>query len=595
MWVGLRTKRPAMAAWITLTIVILPPLPIFVTVLMIADSMGFSRNIFYWFPFCIYLGLGLELVHFMLLIGWCRHKLRNKFRTAAADRFQSISNARITILPRLKAAGSVAIALILFAALLYNEEKWRGHRAWRQLEREYASRGQPLITKPPIPAPIADIDNFGASAIFQPLFEYQLDAEGTVLWQNDAGRKILQTINVTGQQRDFWKQDDNGQAANWALQIPINLTNWQHFYQTNRVFASVQSTSVPASTILNALSLFDPPLHEIEKASRLPFSRFPIHYNEKWGAHVAHRYLLLNVAKILQLRATAKLDLGESDAALADLELALRLADSFNVEFGIHPRRVRQMILTSMLQAVWEGLARHRWTDSNLRRLQKILQIDILGEYPQAVREETMMIADTWNLFTSADIAALRQMGFPPGISKGAGCYPSGWKLLNQAGLFHLCEHDIIPIVQPGSHRIIVPDKHKIESAIRHSGVRIDPVFHFLMGAFGDFTPFLEPAKNFAFCQVSLDEALIACALERWRLLHAAYPQQLASLTPDYMGEIPCDPITGQRYEYHLSNANSYLLYSVGWNGHDDGGVPSPAINRDLEQNLSEGDWVWKY
>ncbi|MDB6037595.1 MAG: hypothetical protein JWM99_1436 [Verrucomicrobiales bacterium] len=595
MWVGLRTKRPALATWIALTVVVLPPLPIFASVLVFADSMGFSRNIFYWAPFCMYLGFGLELFHSILLIGWCRYKLRNRFRTAAADRFQIFSSARKTIIPKLKALGGGAVALLLLAALFYKEEKWRGLRAWRQLEREYAVRGQSLVTKLVVPPAVPDLENFGAATIFKPLFDYRIDGEAGVAWRDDASRKILQTVNVTGLERDFWKSDEAGPAANWALQQPVSLTNWQHFYQTNKVFASVCLTDAPATSVLNALSLFDPPLHEIETASRLPFSRFPIHYEEKWGAHVAHRFLLLNVAKILQLRAVARLDLGESDLALADLEFVFRLSDSFSAEPGLHPRRMRQMILASMLQTVWEGLARHRWSDANLKRLQALLKIDILRDYPDAVRQEIMMIADTWNLYAGADTAALQQMGFPPGMATSARFYPAGWKYLNQAGLYRLCERDLIPMVLPDSHRVFVPDKSTIQTAIRRSGVRIDPVFHFMFGAFGEFTPFLEPAKQFAFSQVSLDEAVIACALDRWRLSHGSFPPNLKSLIPDYLDRLPNDLITGNSHQYRLARDGKFVLYSFGWNGRDDGGASGRNTRTPSEENLDEGDWVWKY
>jgi hypothetical protein len=595
MWVGLRTKRPALATWIAITIVVLPPLPIFASVLVFADSMGFSRNILNWAPFCIYLGFGLELVHSILLIGWCRYKLRNRFRTAAADRFQIFPGGRNTILPKLKALGVGAVALLLLAALFYNEEKWRGLRAWRQLESDFASRRQPLVTKLVVPPAVPDAENFGASAIFKPLFEYRIDGEAGVAWADDAARKILQTVNVTGHERDFWKQDDAEPTANWALQQPVSLTNWQHFYQTNKIFASVCLTDAPAASVLNALSLFDPLLHEIEAASRLPFSRFPIHYEEKWGAHVVHRFILLNVAKILQLRAVARLDLGESDLALADLEFALRLANSFSAEPGLHPHRVRQMILASMLQTVWEGLARHRWSDANLKRLQTLLKIDILRDYPDAVRQEIMMIADTWNLYAAADTAALQQMGFPPGIATSARCYPIGWKYLNQAGLYRLCERDIVPMIQPNSHRVSVPNKTAIQKAIRRSGVRIDPVFHFMFGAFGEFTPFLEPAKQFTFSQVSLDEVAIGCALERWRLSHGAFPADLKALIPDYLEKLPNDPITGSSYHYRLARNGEFVLYSVGWNGRDNKAVVGRNTRTPSEQNLEEGDWIWKY
>jgi hypothetical protein len=65
---------------------------------------------------------------------------------------------------------------------------------------------------------------------------------------------------------------------------------------------------------------------------------------------------------------------------------------------------------------------------------------------------------------------------------------------------------------------------------------------------------------------------LIACALERCRLVHGAYPDSLDSLTPGYLTTIPQDIIDGQPFHYRRTDDEKFLLYSVGWNERDDHG-----------------------
>jgi len=48
--------------------------------------------------------------------------------------------------------------------------------------------------------------------------------------------------------------------------------------------------------------------------------------------------------------------------------------------------------------------------------------------------------------------------------------------------------------------------------------------------------------------------------------------------------------ITGQPYKYRLTGDGQFILYSVGWNEKDDGGVPGKRRFDD-----QEGDWVWDY
>jgi len=87
--------------------------------------------------------------------------------------------------------------------------------------------------------------------------------------------------------------------------------------------------------------------------------------------------------------------------------------------------------------------------------------------------------------------------------------------------------------------------------------------------------------------QTIVNEALVACALERYRLALGQYPETLAALTPKFLEELPHDAISGGPLKYHRTEPGSFVLYSVGWNERDEGGIPGKT-------NL-DGDWVWRY
>jgi hypothetical protein len=82
--------------------------------------------------------------------------------------------------------------------------------------------------------------------------------------------------------------------------------------------------------------------------------------------------------------------------------------------------------------------------------------------------------------------------------------------------------------------------------------------------------------------QTLVHEALIACALERYRVAHNAYPEKLDALVPQYLDKIPTDIIGGRPLHYRRADGGKFLLYSVGWNETDDGG-----------KSGSDDDWVW--
>ncbi|HXE42306.1 MAG TPA: hypothetical protein VN516_04710, partial [Candidatus Baltobacteraceae bacterium] len=102
---------------------------------------------------------------------------------------------------------------------------------------------------------------------------------------------------------------------------------------------------------------------------------------------------------------------------------------------------------------------------------------------------------------------------------------------------------------------------------------------------------FVRAGQVTAHNQTIVDQAQIACALERYRLAHSQYPETLDALIPQFMEKIPHDIIGGQPLHYRRTTDGKFLLYSVGWNETDDGGLdlsPKGGIN------YTNGDWVWK-
>jgi hypothetical protein len=71
-------------------------------------------------------------------------------------------------------------------------------------------------------------------------------------------------------------------------------------------------------------------------------------------------------------------------------------------------------------------------------------------------------------------------------------------------------------------------------------------------------------------------EANIALAIERFRLAHGRLPENLNELIPQFLPTVPSDPFNGAPLRYHRL-AKGYVIYSIGADGHDDGGREKPA------------------
>jgi hypothetical protein len=87
-----------------------------------------------------------------------------------------------------------------------------------------------------------------------------------------------------------------------------------------------------------------------------------------------------------------------------------------------------------------------------------------------------------------------------------------------------------------------------------------------------------------------------AIALKRFQLQHGKLPETLAELTPEFIPSVPIDVYDGKPIRYHPNADGTYLLYSVGEDGTDDGGDPTNTASGSSNlywQGNRVRDWVW--
>lgn len=70
----------------------------------------------------------------------------------------------------------------------------------------------------------------------------------------------------------------------------------------------------------------------------------------------------------------------------------------------------------------------------------------------------------------------------------------------------------------------------------------------------------------------------VAVAVEKYKLKHKRAPQNLNELVPGYINEIPMDPLSDNPIRYKKQTSESYIVYSVGPNGNDDGGKGDDCV-----------------
>lgn len=78
--------------------------------------------------------------------------------------------------------------------------------------------------------------------------------------------------------------------------------------------------------------------------------------------------------------------------------------------------------------------------------------------------------------------------------------------------------------------------------------------------------------------QIRIDAAEAGLAAYRYRLRQGSFPASLAELVPDFLPAVPTDNYNGARMIYRREHT-SFLVYSVGRNGRDDGGQSTTPDN----------------
>lgn len=491
-------------------------------------------------------------------------------------------------------------ALITLLTVVWTEENWRGKSAWEKYRREWEAKGEKFELQSFIPPPVPDDQNFTMTPFLAPLLDFNpLPLKpGQSRWRDTNG---FQKVG------DFGFKESPNHSGSWTKAQRTDLTAWAAVLNGEKdVPPSGESSlerTVAATNVLHGLEKYKPVLDELRAASQRAFCHFNVRLEEDPQATLLpHLAALKRISSIFQLRALAELGAGQNSQALEDTEMVLYLAASIKGEPTLISGLVRIAILNISLQPVWEGLAAHQWSDAQLQELQqRLAQINLLTEYGSTMRGERAFgnaHLDYWirrKIFGSPSDSEFGDFPSP-------NLFPSGWVYQNKLVINQMYQHLLLPPLDGNVHRAYPPDSAEKDDLFQKelfSGFVYYKIFARLL------LPAIEgAAKKFAYAQANIDEAVVACALERYRLAHGQFPEALDALTPQFADKIPHDLITGEPLKYHRTEDGRFILYSVGWNGKDDGGKVALTEGKrtrvDLEDpharmDITKGDWVWQY
>jgi hypothetical protein len=512
-------------------------------------------------------------------------------------------------------------------ALFYAEEDWRGKHDWEKYKHEWEAKGDKFDFKDFIPPPVPDDENFAFSPVWiaQEKYTFQNTPKKAEAWYGDRiyseeVSKIVPLLPVTvsavvGTNWAYHLPNTPEISGHWTTAHMTDLKPWQSYYRDLEKTNPAAEISVapqpqsPAADVLLALSKYDPVIEELRDASKLPYSRFPLDYDIEDPAEILlpHLSVLKQCGLALQLRAIAELQNGESEKAFDDVKLSLRLMDSIHSEPFIISQLVRFAVFQITLQPIYEGLAEHKWSDAQLAALDSELsKLDFPADYEFSVRGERasagkildwmeqkrsrfwllfdMVDSDTRNTMNHLDVAMMIYL------------MPKGWYYQNELVLAQMDQQWNLPMVND-SQQIVAPQMTR-DSAAAVNTMRPTPFNFFARLALPSLGNY---AQKTAYGQNAVNMAHVAIALERDRIAHGEFPESLDALSPQFIEKIPHDIINGQPLHYRRTSDGQFVLYSVGWNETDDGGIvvfkngSAPRDEWKAGIDMNKGDWVWQY
>ena len=466
---------------------------------------------------------------------------------------------------------TIFLVLIGFAVGTHLLANWRAEVRWQRYCAAARARGVKLTLAEFAPPEIPDAENFAKIPMLRAIFT--------------GGVQRPMELPVVGKSQPVFPNVVKGEHIDWK--------SWQKFFKDAGYIANI--TDDAPRDVLNALEHYAPQFKEWSEWRTRPRCRFQLDLQKGYPMPWPHLGVMQDAAKLFALRMRAHLAAGDSAAAYADFQDGLQTYRALEDEPTLLSGLVRMNKLALLCNALGEGLAQHAWADRELKAIaDDFSTISMAADYRRAYSSErgfgNQIENETIALWP---IERARKYSVLTSAVAGSGITPPRWlyvflpkrlyrdnQLRYNQNMDELCAR----LTDEGAH--FQPTVGTPTSLENPEG--LDAYYFFLSGHSNGV--FNEVAVRFVRTQTQLDEARLACALERFRMARGGYPETLAELVPDFIAAVPLDTFSRQPLIYRRKDGGTFLLYGVGKNRKDDGGAIDPK-----RSESQQPDDVWLF
>ena len=351
---------------------------------------------------------------------------------------------------------------------------------------------------------------------------------------------------------------------------------------------------------------------------------FSINYNAGFvGFTITNKYLTESKQAALELSEAAIYGLNNEDTASAveNLRALLAITHALRNERFVISELVRGAMVSIAVPANWELLQATNLTDQQLAELQTgWAGLDFIQSAKSALAMERaggLITTAKWRA-SNADLE--RSFAFDPKVHEALGFEPETawdkitmkpriflWRYwwsypdeLRQLKGYQVLINSIRMAQTNGSFQEMLENQPKKLDELGITKLNYNPFsdntdFHSMLSQ--SVTALSTIIRRVMTMEVAKRTVITAIALKRYQLKHGTYPPDLNSLVPEFLSAVPLDPVDGQPLRYRLNSNGTFLLYSVGPNGKDDGGNPQLEAGVEGSNNYWLNphalDWVW--
>ncbi len=366
-----------------------------------------------------------------------------------------------------------------------------------------------------------------------------------------------------------------------------------------KTFRVILDSVYSAADFLALSDQFAPAFDDVRAALKRPYAIIPGDYSIAPRMPIPNFVTLRSLAQTLAQRCQCYLLLGQPDKAVHELELIHDVCRILEKPPSGKPETLLEAMINVAIHGLYvatvqDGLRLGAWQEPQLKIIQQQLQeVNLLPWVSAAFHLEQVQTAFIGQTYSFRQIMRNEGFGFDSYNRTwwekfklhGYDLIPAGWMYQNTKYAVAL-QQSLLDCFDPANELI---NPKKFDEANDRLMASFDHWHLFQYLAAVAIPNFPKAIKTCAFNQTLANQALIVCALERFKLAHGSYPETLVALAPQFIEKIPADIIGGQPLHYRRAPDGKFLLYSVGWNETDDNGSPGTLAD------VKNGDWVWQY